>query len=74
MVVVFVVDIVVLRGWGFFFVVLLKFIDVDAVIVKGLSTSCGCIKIVQAALVIRGLFICKFAYSHRQNWSIMTIF
>ncbi len=28
----------------------------------------------QAALVIRGLFICEFAYSHWQNWSKMTIF
>ncbi len=29
---------------------------------------------VQAALVIRGLFICEFAYSHWQKWSKMTIF
>ncbi len=29
---------------------------------------------VQAALVIRGLFICEFAYSHWIRWSKMTIF
>ncbi len=30
--------------------------------------------IIQAALVIRGLFICEFAYSHLKNRSKMTIF
>ncbi len=29
---------------------------------------------IQVALVIRGLFICKFTYSHWQNWSKLTIF
>ena len=28
----------------------------------------------QAALVISRLFICKFTYSHRQNWPKMPIF
>ncbi len=30
--------------------------------------------LVQAALVIHGLFLCKFAYSHRQKESKITIF
>ncbi len=30
--------------------------------------------LVQAALVIRGLFTCEFVYSHWKKWSKMTIF
>ena len=32
------------------------------------------LKHLQTALVIRGLFICEFAYSHWQNWSKMAFF
>jgi hypothetical protein len=29
---------------------------------------------IQAALLIRGLFICEFAYSHWEKWFQITIF
>ena len=36
--------------------------------------ACGRFSEIQAALVICGLFICEFAYSHRQKGSKITIF
>ncbi len=53
---------IIKNRWSLLFTVLVSAVDYSR------------IENIPAALVIRRLFICKFAYSHWQKWSKMTLF